>query len=155
MEHIDILHALKNCEFFKGLDNRQVDHVVEICHAKTYEPGECVFRQGDFGEYIYVIADGRVLLQRALDLGNRKGNVTLDVLGEGRVLGCWSTLLDEPHLLMSTAICHQRSHLLAMKGADLRRMMEADQALGFKLMERFCVLLRHRIQTAYMAMEKI
>lgn len=155
MEHAEILHTLAHCEFFTGLDNRQVDQLVEICQTRTYHPGDCIFRQGEFGEHIYVIADGRVLLQRALDLGNRKGNVTLDVLGEGRILGCWSTLLDEPHLLMSSAICHETTHLLALKGADLRRMMLSDQALGFKLMERFCFLLQHRIQSAYVAMEKI
>lgn len=155
MEQIEIAQALERCEFFKDLDKAHLDRVVGLCQSKAYEAGECVFHQGDIGEYVYVIAEGRVALERSADLGLRKGKITLDVLGKGRVLGCWSTLLGEPHLLMCTAVCHQQTKLLAVRGSDLRDMMLADKELGFRLMERFCFLLRERIRAAYGAMEKI
>ncbi len=42
-----------------------------------YEGGEYVFQQGDYGEYIYVVVQGRVHLVRYVDLGARKGETAL------------------------------------------------------------------------------
>jgi CRP/FNR family cyclic AMP-dependent transcriptional regulator len=79
----------------------------------------------------------------------------METLGKGRVLGCWSTLLDLPHILMSSAACQKPTTTLAIKGADLRKIMISNAALGFNIMERLSFLLRDRIQAAYGAMEKI
>jgi len=121
----------------------------------TYQDGEYVFRQGDYGEHIYIIAEGQIYLERTVDLGAHKGNVVIEILGKGRVLGCWSTLLDMPHILMSSAVCKQPTKIVAIKGAELRRIMIGNAELGLNLMERLCFLLRDRIQAAYGAMEKI
>jgi CRP-like cAMP-binding protein len=120
-----------------------------------FQNGEYIFCQGDYGEHIYIIAEGQVYLERTVDLGTHKGNVVIEILGKGRVLGCWSTLLNMPHILMSSAVCKQPTKVIAIKGAQLRRIMIGNPELGFNLMERLCFLLRDRIQAAYGAMEKI
>ncbi|MBW1798212.1 MAG: Crp/Fnr family transcriptional regulator, partial [Deltaproteobacteria bacterium] len=96
-----------------------------------------------------------ISLERSVDLGARKGSAVIGILGKGRVLGCWSTLLDEPHNLMSSAICRKQTKVVAVRGADLRDVMIGDAAFGFNVLERLCFLLRDRIQGAYGAMEKI
>ncbi|UCF94114.1 MAG: cyclic nucleotide-binding domain-containing protein [Desulfobacterales bacterium] len=155
MEPLEIEQALLNSEFFKGLEPSDIQNIARICHPRTYRAGEYVFQQGDFGEHLYIIIEGQVFLERAMNLGGRKGSVTLAALGKGRVLGCWSTLLDEPHILMSSASCQRSSQVLVLKGADLRNVMTRDTKLGFNLLERLCFLLRDRIQAAYGALEKI
>jgi CRP-like cAMP-binding protein len=122
---------------------------------KTYKTGEYLFRQGDFGDNLYVIAEGHVFLERDTDLGTRKGGVIIAMLGKGRAFGCWSTLLDEPHNLMSSATCQKPTKVLVMNGEDLRQMMLENSRLGFRVLERLCFLLRDRIQGAYGAMEKV
>ena len=71
------------------------------------------------------------------------------------MLGSWATLLGQPHLLMSSAVCQKPTLLLVMRGGDLRNLMLSNKALGFHVMEKFCFLLKDRIQAAYGAMEKI
>ena len=51
-------------------------------------------------------------------------------------------------------LCEKPSHVLKIKGTDLRRMMEASVEFGFDIMERLCFLLRDRIQAAYGAMDR-
>ncbi|MBW1913278.1 MAG: cyclic nucleotide-binding domain-containing protein, partial [Deltaproteobacteria bacterium] len=123
--------------------------------VETYNAGEYIFRQGDFGEQVYIITDGHVFLERAMDLGARKGNAVIGLLGKGRAFGCWSTLLNEPQNLMSSAICKKDTRILVIKGSDLRDVMLSNSDLGFNILERICFLLRDRIQGAYGAMEKI
>ena len=155
MDRLEIGQILKGCEFFKGLEEDSIEKISGLCQAETYEPGEYVFRQGDFGEHLYIIAEGRVFLERSVDLGTRKGSAVIGLLGKGRVFGCWSTLLDEPHNLMSSAVCEKPARVVVMKGADLREMMIGNTTLGFNVLERLCFLLRDRIRDAYGAMEKI
>ncbi|MGD2127092.1 MAG: cyclic nucleotide-binding domain-containing protein [Desulfobacteraceae bacterium] len=155
MDRSEIQHVLESCEFFRELEKSDIQKIAGLCHAEAYDPGQYVFRQGDFGDRIYVIAEGQVSLERAMDLGTRPGSAVIAILGKGRVLGCWSTLLNEPHNLMSSACCQKPSTVISMKGAELRAMMVSDKFLGFSVLEKLCFLLRDRIQSAYGAMEKI
>ena len=155
MNRTEMEHALGSCEFFELLGKKEISEIAGLCQANAYKSGEYVFQQGDHGEHLYVIVQGYIYLERSMDLGVRKGNIVIEALGKGRVLGCWSTLLDIPHTLMSSAICQTPTTVLAIKGSDLRRIMIGNTELGFKLMEKLCFLLRDRIQAAYGAMEKI
>ena len=147
--------VLKSCEFFKSLGSSDISEITSLCQVKSYESGEYVFQQGDYGEHLYVIAQGYIHLERSVDLGTKKGSVLIEALGKGRVLGCWSTLLDMPHILMASAICQKPTSIIAMQGSDLRKLMIGNTELGFNIMERLCFLLRDRVQAAYGAMEKI
>jgi CRP-like cAMP-binding protein len=147
--------ALRNCEFFKSMDVARVGKVAALGQLETFEAGENIFRQGDYGENIYVIAEGYVYLERLVDMGGKQAKVTTAVLGSGRVLGCWSTLLGQPHILMSSAICRKKTTLISIVGTQLRNMMLENKEIGFEVLERLCFLLRDRIQGAYGALEKI
>ena len=155
MEKSIIVDALEKCDFFKGLDKADVERISGLCQLRNYAVGETVFKQGMPGEHLYIIVDGMVFLERTIDLGSRKGRVTIETLGRGRVLGCWATLLEQPHVMMSTAICQEKTRILVLKGADLRRLMVKNELFGFNIMEKFCQLLLERIQAAYGALEKI
>ncbi len=155
MEKMEMQVALAGCEFFQGLQAAYLEKLLPLCNVKRYKSGEAVFTQGADGEYLYVIVSGQVVLERSIDLGVRKGTVTIEALEKGRVLGCWSTLLGEQHVLMSSAICQKPTRLLTLRGADLRNLMHSNKELGFNVMEKFCFLLRDRVQAAYGALEKI
>ena len=155
MNRKEIEYALESCEFFKLLGKNEILEIASLCQVNAYKACEYVFQQGDHGEHLYIIAQGYIYLERSMDLGKHKGNIVIDALGKGRVLGCWSTLLDIPHTLMSSAICQKPTTVLVIKGSDLRQIMIGNTKLGFNLMERLCFLLRDRIQAAYGAMEKI
>ena len=155
MDRSDIERVLNGCEFFRGLDPAAIREIAGLCAVETCEPGRFIYRQGEFGVRIYVIAQGQVALERSLDLGARKGTAAIGQLGPGRVFGCWSTLLDEAHNFMSSACCRKETRLISLKGADLRAMMLRNPALGFQVLQRLCLVLRERIQAVYGAMERI
>ena len=155
MESADICQALASCELFEGLEQSEISIIADICQVKTYGAGERVYQQGDFGGYIYIIAEGHVILERTMKIGSREGRVVIATLGKGRVFGCWSTLLDESHVMMLTTFCQKPSKIILLNGAELRELMLSNTRFGLKVMERLCFLLRDRIEAAYGAMEKI
>ncbi|MDJ0782825.1 MAG: cyclic nucleotide-binding domain-containing protein [Desulfosarcinaceae bacterium] len=154
MQTEEILTVLKNSKFFRNLEDDSLRQVATLCRAVSFDAGDWVFKQGDYGEHLYIIVEGHIHLERAMTMGAREGHVIIDTLGKGRTLGCWSALLGEPHILMSGAVCEKPSLLLKIKGNDLRRMMTERIDFGFDVMERLCFLLRDRIQAAYGAMDR-
>ena len=155
MKPAEIEAVLAGCELFKGLDQSEIKNIAKICQVNSLDTGALVYQQGDFGENIYIIAKGQVVLERAVDMGSREGRVIIATLGKGRVFGCWSTLLDEPHIMMLRTFCQTPATILILNGAELRKDMISDTRLGFNVMEKLCFLLRERIQSAYGAMEKM
>lgn len=155
MEKPDMQTTLQSCRFLKNISPAHLDTISGFCSVDHHKAGTYIFRQGDFGEDLFIIIDGYVFLERAMDIGSHKGSVVIDALGKGRTLGCWSTLLGEPHVLLSSANCQKDSTVIRLKGGKLRRCMEEDTAFGFFMLERLSFLLRDRIQAAYGAMDKI
>ena len=155
MDRSEIIQLLESCEFFRGLHKDNLEEVANLCTVEAYAAGDQIFRQGDRGDRIYIVAQGNVFLERALDLGIRKGTACVGMLSKGKVFGCWSSLLNEEHTLMSSALCRKATTVLAIKGLDLRKIMLQDNVLGFKVLERFCILLRDRLKGAYEAMEEL
>lgn len=155
MDRLEIVHHLESCEFFKGLQEDNIQQLTDLCRIEAYGAGDHLFRQGESGDQIYIIAEGHIFLERSVDLGTRKGSAVIRILSKGRVFGCWSSLLDERHTIMSSAVCRKPTEVLVIKGTDLRQMMLDNSELGFKILERLCFLLRDRLKGAYEAMESI
>lgn len=155
MQNPDIRSTLQSCGFLKNISEEHLTTIADFCSVDEFPAGAYIFRQGDFGEDLFIIVEGYVFLERSMDIGKHKGSVVIDALGKGRTLGCWSTLLGQPHVLMSSANCQKESTVIRLKGNELRRCMEEDTQFGFFMLERLCFLLRERIQAAYGAMDKI
>ena len=149
-----IHYTLENCDLFKGLGKENIEKIASLCQVREYASGEYIFRQGESGELIYIIAEGHVFLERAMDLGSRKGTAVIGMLGKGNAFGCWSSILDEPHNLMSSAICKKSVKVILMSGAGLRDVMLGDAEMGFKILEKICLLLRDRMRGVFGAMER-
>jgi CRP-like cAMP-binding protein len=155
MNRSEIFEALESSEFFRGLDRKDIEKIASLCREQTFEPGQTIFRQGDTGDRIYIIAEGQVALERAVDLGARKGNVVIGTIGKGRAFGCWSTLLGKSHSFLSSASCQKPTKAVFFNGTEIRALMLSNPALGFCILERLCFFLRDRLQSVYGAMEKI
>lgn len=146
---------LERCELFSGLTKKEIEKIASLASVETYKAGETILNQGDFGENLYIIEEGHVFIERAVDMGSRKGNAVISLLGKGRVLGCWSTLIGEPHNLMSSAVCRKPTKVVVISGQALREMMMSNSRLGLRIMERLCFMLRDRIRGLYGAMENV
>jgi CRP-like cAMP-binding protein len=155
MDKLDISKALEACEFFKDLKPEQIAAIIPICKILRVDAGDFVYRQGGAGEDLFIVAEGQVLLERAVSVGARQGSVAVALLGKGKVFGGWSTLLKEAHVLMLSAVCRKPCVLVALEGAQLRRLMTGDILLGFAILERLCFLLRERLQLALGAIETL
>jgi CRP-like cAMP-binding protein len=155
LEFFEIVETLKRCDLFCQLDDKEIASIAEFCLIDKYDPGETIFQQGDQGSKIYIVSEGQVFLERTIDMGHRKAKATISVLGRGKALGCWSTIVGEPHTLMCSAKCYKPTKVISIEGPILRKALLTDFKAGFKVMERLVRILWDRVQGAYGAMENL
>ena len=124
-------------------------------HDQSFAEGDKLFSQGELGNDIFIIIEGSVFLERALDMGDRKARAVINMLGKGSALGCWSTLLGHRHKLMSFACCRKPTRVLKINGSDLNKLMVDNYQMGYKISQTLCSLLINRIEGIYGAMENI
>lgn len=148
----DIIEVLRRCELFSTIEDEDVDAVAAICTVETYEAGDTVVSQGEYGSRIHLVADGQVALVRSVNLGGRQASTTIDLLGKGRGLG-WSSMLCDPCSASASAVCQKPTQTVSMSGEEVREMLEAKPEVGYRVMDRLAQILGHRLRAAYGAMD--
>ena len=80
-----IANLLGQTQLFGGLSDEMLARVAERCLARRYNKGNIVFRRGDAGDRLYVIAEGAVKVVLTSDDGDEMLLRTMEkpeVLGE-------------------------------------------------------------------------
>jgi CRP/FNR family cyclic AMP-dependent transcriptional regulator len=131
-------------EFLSGLSDRQVKLIADCaCHTQFGE-GDLIFREGDTANRFYLIEQGTVQLEAALQSGQRQ--VVAGTVGSGGVLG-WSWLF-EPYEWQFTARALTKTTAIFFYGTVLRQHCETDPSLGFELFKRMSAEMVRWLQSA-------
>lgn len=152
----EIIEGLRTCELFALLNEEEIQmltaSLATACESKAYEAGDRIFEQGEHSARLYVIAQGQVLLQRSLNIGDRTAMWPLGLLGKGRAMG-WSALLYGSRYLTASAICQKPTRVISIDGTSLRSVLEKQPGIGFRVMDRLAGMLGERLRAAYNTME--
>ncbi len=73
------LAFLRSVTLFQGLPGIELLPIAEACEKRVFSAGMTIFREGDYGDALYIIAQGTVNIVR--------GQTVLNALGAGRCLG--------------------------------------------------------------------
>jgi len=159
MERERVRETFGKCEFFNHLTEDQLRSIAGMGSMKSYRAGDELFRKGDLGTSLYILARGQISLYRELHLGeSRKGMVSVYEARERpfrRLLGGWNALIGEPHVHMCTARCNRPSEVVSIPTERLRAFLEGDLPLRVKVLEKLVHLLRDRLESSYGALEAL
>ena len=72
----------------------------QIASEETYQDGQIIFKEGTFGDWVYVIEEGTVEISK--DVAGNK--VIIEVLGPGEIFGEMAFLVDIPRTATARAI---------------------------------------------------
>ena len=154
-----ITEILRMCELFSELSDTELVSIANLGRVEKFEPGERIYEQGGIGTKLYILAQGRVTLERTVELGGgRIANVTVFALKEQtnrRLMGGWSTLVGEQHVQMCSAVCEKPTKVISMRCSDLRESIVKNSTIRIKILEKLILLLRDRIYSSYGAIETL
>ena len=129
--------------FLEGLNKTYLEKIVQCASAADFSAGKFIFRQGEPAENFYLLTKGRVTV--GLE-SPEKGSLLVETLDAGAVLG-WSWLVP-PYKWRFNALATSATHAVAVNGAKLRALCEADQAFGYEIMKRFSNVISERLEMA-------
>jgi len=133
------LEKYTHLAFFSGLSAADIQLLAPVFAPQTWVAGTVVFEQGDYAEYLYLVASGELTIRYKPDDGPMM-NVTH--IQPGGVFG-WSAAMGNP-TYTSGAVCALDSEVLRISGTDLRMLGEKHPELGKVILNRLSAIIAQR-----------
>lgn len=132
---------LKKVALFEGLTQGQLAKVASIAQVRQYEGSSFIFREGDTGQEMYVIVEGRVRISKNVP---GIGEEALAILEKGQYFGEMAVIDDSPR--SADAIAHIPCTLWVIERAKLDQLMFTDKDLAYVLLWTFVRTLSERLR---------
>jgi CRP-like cAMP-binding protein len=134
----------ENLKLFDHLTSAQSTAVRGLFTPLDEPLGTVLFCQGDAAEYLYIVADGEVIIEYKPDDGPL---LTIARVRSDGVVG-WSAALSSPNYT-SSAVCVTDCLLLRVSGAELRDFCQHNPDTGALFVERLAAVIAKRLRNTH------
>jgi len=143
----DLSHILSENYLFETLTKAELRFVKEMVHVRNYRPGEVVFRQGEIGVGMYLIASGSVDVLVEDVNGDQPESQAIFVtrLAAGDFFGELS-LVEENGRRTAMAVASVESTLIGFFKPDLMEIIDRNPSTGVKIVLRLAEVLGKRLK---------
>jgi len=140
----DLLKLLKAVELFIGLDDKQLQRLIDISTEKTFKAGEVIFNQGSEGDKLYLLRQGQVEVRVETEGGQSRSQI---YLGQGQIFGEMA-LIDYGRRSATVRAITNGTVVDVIDRDAFTRLCNEDNAIGYIVMRNMAVdlsfKLRHR-----------
>ena len=124
---------------FGNLNDMQLANIGSHMDVRVYEKGDCILREGDRGDSMFVIISGQVKVY-SVESGDGSREVILKTLGPGEFFGELPLFDQEPRSASVAAMDQCRLQILSY--ASFRRSIETSPDIAQRVMETLARRLR-------------
>lgn len=132
-----IFHFLKNIPFFSTLSDDDLAVIREACHEERLTDGTVVFKEGEFGDRVYIIMEGAVRIWK--DHGGPQP-YSLSLLESGEMFGEMALIDNEPR--SATAVVEKSTLLLSVFQKDFAAFIGQRYSISLAIMRALSTTLR-------------
>ena len=137
----DVTDALGQIDLFKEIHPDGLGRISAICAEESYGVGSVIFKEGDIGDKLYFILEGKVRISREV---SGMGEEALAILGAGAAFGEMSLIDDFPR--SADARVHERCRLLVLTKSALEDLLFLDKDLAYEILWNFVKILSNRLR---------
>lgn len=131
------LSILSKTKLFEGCSLDQLKGISKISCIERHLADESIYTLGERADTFYILSQGMVHFA----MGSTKQQISHGyILHQGEVFG-WAALSEVLTTRIATATCLMESMTLAIKGSQLRRLMDVDRCLGYRLLRTINTLI--------------
>jgi serine/threonine protein phosphatase PrpC len=127
--------VLAKMPLFARLTERELLRVMQAVEAREYNDGEIVIREGDKGDELFIVLEGKVRVFR--------GEETLTHLGPGEHLGEMALIRSVPRSASVSAVGH--AELIAIRRQDFFEILRKEHEVAVKMLWQFLGVLADRL----------
>lgn len=122
--------ALRTFALFQGLPEDTLGRVAVVASMHRHPRGQRVVAAGEACDYVYFVLTGSVKVVVSGEEGGR--DAILSLLGRGAVFGEMAMFGDQPR--SASVVAAEASDLVRIASADLRRLMQENFELAWRMM---------------------
>jgi CRP-like cAMP-binding protein len=122
------IKLLARSDLMRHLPAEQIEHILPRIHELKLKAGDILFRAGDAGDALYIIAHGKVEVLTGNTSGDKAATSPIAVLCEGHAFGEMSLLSGDPRT--ATIRATENSDLLRIGKQDFEELIAADSELA-------------------------
>ena len=121
---------LSSCYLFNGLSEAQLDSLIAIGNETRIRKDQWLFREDEAAEQMFVLKDGAVELLTTVE-----NDIELPITIIRTPGNCFGTsTLVPPHKYSLSARCVEDGTLLAIKKADLEKLIKQDHEVAYAIL---------------------
>ena len=139
------VNLLKEFAFFKDFSSDQLKKLSSVATKESHMAGEHMYQKGDAARSLFLVKEGKVVMFMESYVGTGKPPmpVTVDIITKGESMG-WSAVV-EPYVYSLGAHCIDNTDFISFDAIKLRKLMEKDAALGFRIMHEVAKVISTRL----------
>jgi len=126
---------LARMPLFRPLNERELYRIQEVTEVVSYKNGEKVIKEGDRGEELFIVLDGKVKVLR--------GDTQLASLMQGEHFGEMALIRSQPR--SATVVSDGDSEIMVIRRTDFFDILRKEHQLAVKLLWQFLGVLADRL----------
>ena len=127
--------VLANMPLFSRLTERELLRVMQAVEVREYKDGDLVIREGDKGDELFIVLDGKVCVSR--------GDQVLTHFGQGEHVGEMALIRSVPRSASVSAV--GPAELIAIRRADFFEILRKEHEISVKMLWQFLGVLADRL----------
>lgn len=131
-------NILDNVQLFKELDAEEQQALLPLMSETSLKRGESLFHEGDAGDRLYIVTDGKVKLSHTADDGREN---LIAVLGRGEIIGELS--LFDLGARSSTVTAIAPTRLLSLSHKDMMSYIDEHPHMAKSMLRELATRLRN------------
>ena len=135
------VELIKQAAIFEDLEEDELEQVAEICKEQQFKFGQTIFKEGEPGNRLFIIAEGEVRISRQVP---GSGEEALAVLKKGACFGEMSVF--DRSERSTDAIANTDCRLITITRSDFEMLLDFNRELGYKVLWRVVRLLSERLR---------
>ena len=137
----DVQQALSNINLFSGIAPAGLERIAGIAREESHRKNDVIFREGDVGDQLYLILEGKVRISRQVQ---GMGEEALAVLGPGEAFGEMALIDDIPR--SADALVHERCRLMVISREAMEDLLFLHKELAYEILWNFVKILSTRLR---------
>ena len=144
-----VIEAMRRAEIFNDLDDEQLLRISEVCQAVRVAVGTMIFKEGDYGDELYVIYEGKLRVAiNTLAPDGTSTLTTINVLYPGQCFG--ELVLLNTGQRSASVIALEPSTLIMLRELDFRTLCNAMPHIGYRVIYNLAQDLAIKLRNATM-----
>lgn len=130
---------------FQNLNIFEAQTFLEIVSIRTFQEGEFIFHEGDTGDCLFVILEGKVDIVKEI---NTEYSKTLASFEPNTAFGEMTLIHEEISPRSASALAQERTRLLMVFKEDFQKLIDFGSIIAYKVTLNICRLLSERLKKA-------